>query len=185
MNKINSKEYWDERFLTKDWEKNNGKGQSLFFAKIAHSAMPAFFKRDLVRNAWTVIDIGCALGDGTAYLAKQFPSCRFIGYDFSFEAIKQASDQYTNCEFAVADIYELNTSADVIFSSNTLEHLNNPNMLIEQMCNSAKKYVVLLLPLDDSLDISEHINIFSLDSFPLHIGNFYLESYSVIDCSDK
>lgn len=184
MSQINSKEYWDERFSSKSWDKYDGKGQSLFFAKVACASMPVFFKRDLTRNAWTVIDVGCALGDGTAFLAKQFPACRFIGQDISSEAIKQASELYTNCEFAVANIYEGITPADVIFSSNTLEHLNNPNLLMEQMCHAADKYVVHLLPLDDPLEIDEHINIFSLDAFPVHMGEFYLESYSVVDCSN-
>lgn len=184
MSQINSKEYWDERFANKSWDQFDGRGQSLFFAKIAYNSMPDFFTRDLARNAWTVIDLGCALGDGTAFLAKHFPSCRFIGQDFSPEAVMQASERYTNCEFAVANIYDGISPADVIFSSNTLEHLKNPNSLMERMCHAADKYVVLLLPLEDSMNIDEHINIFSLDAFPVHMGDFYLESYSIVDCTN-
>lgn len=183
MSQINSKEYWDERFSAKSWDENDGMGQSLFFAKIAYAHMPDFLKRDMMRNAWTVVDIGCALGDGTAFLAKQFPSCHFLGQDFSPEAIRRAAEIYTNCDFSVADITAGISKADIIFSSNTLEHLNNPFALMEQMCLAADKYVIHLLPLNDSLDISEHINVFSLDSFPVHMGNFYLESYSVVDCA--
>lgn len=184
MSQINSKEYWNERFSSKTWDKNDGMGQSLFFAKLAYTYMPDFLKRDLARNAWTVIDIGCALGDGTAYLAKKFPLCRFLGQDFSPEAVSRAMETYTNCAFAVADITAEISKADVIFSSNTLEHLNDPFSIMERMCASADKYVIHLLPLEDPLEIAEHVNIFSLDSFPTHMGKFYLESYAVIDCTD-
>lgn len=184
METVNSKAYWDERFASRDWEKFDGKGQSVFFAKVAFMAMPEFLKRDLSRNSWTVIDIGCAQGDGTAFLAKQFPECHFVGQDFSSEAIKLAASNYPNCEFEVADIYQDIRQADVIFSSNTLEHLKQPLGLMEKMCNSATKYAVHLLPFEDQEDIPEHINSFTFDAFPLRIGSFYLESYRVLDCRE-
>ena len=184
MKQINSKSYWDERFLSKDWEKYNGRVQSLFFAKVAYSAMPQFLKRDLARNSWVVTDIGCAQGDGTAYLAKQFPSCRFIGFDFSDEAIKLASETFYNCEFSVSDIYSEILPADVIFSSNTLEHLRFPDSLMKKMCGAASKYVIHLLPFEDHYNIDEHINTFSFDAFPIHMGSFYLEYYTVLNCGE-
>lgn len=182
MNVVNSKEYWDERFLSKDWENNRGCEQSRFFAKVAFSAMPEFLKRELTKNSWTVLDIGCAMGDGTAYLAKQFPYCRFTGQDISPAAVESAKNTYPHCDFIVGDISSIK-KVDVVFSSNTLEHLKNPNILMEQMCDSAEKYVVHLLPFEDHYEIEEHINTFSYDTFPLFMGQFYLEYHCVIDCS--
>jgi len=182
MDIVNSKEYWDQRFEEGDWDAMGGREQSLFFSKVAYSAMPDFLVRDLSKNSWSVVDIGCAEGEGTAYLAKQFPLCRFTGVDFSEKAIEKAAERHSNCDFAVSNIYKDVVAADVVFSSNTLEHLRGPRDLMERMCAAAGKYMVLLLPLEDSLDIEEHINIFSLDTLPLHINEFYLEGYTIVDC---
>jgi len=183
MAELNSKEYWEARFASKDWDVNGGKEQALFFAKLACSLMPDFLKKDLLENAWTVIDVGCASGEGTAYFAEQFPSCHFIGQDFSESAIQSAKEAFDNCEFAVSDVYKDSMAADVVYSSNTLEHLQNPQEIMVRMCQHAKNYVVHLLPFEDPLRIPEHINIFSLDSFPLRIGEFFLEYTQVFDCN--
>lgn len=183
MGIVNSKEYWDQRFEEGDWDAKGGREQSLFFSKVAHCAMPDFLVRDLSKNSWSVVDVGCAEGEGTAYLARQFPLCHFTGVDFSEKAIQKAAQRHSNCDFAVSDIYKEVVAADVVFSSNTLEHLRDPRTLMERMCAAAGKYTVLLLPLEDSLDIEEHINIFSLDTLPLHINEFYLEGYTIVDCA--
>lgn len=181
----NSKEYWNKRFETGDWDAQGGKEQSLFFAQIAYSIMPDFLKRDLGKNRWSVVDIGCAEGEGTAYLAKRFPLCRVTGTDFSDEAIKTATQRHTNCDFMVSNVYQEIIEADVVFSSNTLEHLRDPWALVEKMCAAAKNYVVLLLPFEDCMiEITEHINTFSLETFPLHMNGFYLTGYHIVDCKD-
>lgn len=183
MDTVNSKEYWDKRFETGDWDEQGGKEQSLFFAELAYDIMPDFLKQELGRNSWTVVDIGCAEGEGTASLARRFPLCRFTGVDFSGEAIKTATQRHSNCDFHVQDIYQEVMEADVVYSSNTLEHMKDPLGLMEKMCGAAKKYVVLLLPLEDYyVRIAEHINTFSLETFPLHMAHFYLSSYRIVDC---
>ena len=81
MNPVNSSAYWEDRFSTKDWEASGGQAQSTFFAEVALQLMPDFLKADLTNNQWRFLDIGCAQGSGTAYLAKHFPSCHFVGQE--------------------------------------------------------------------------------------------------------
>lgn len=183
MNAINSKEYWNRRFEEGDGDANKSMEQSLFFAKIAYSAMPNFLKQDLYRNDWRVVDIGCAEGEGTAYLAKQFPLCQFTGTDLCEKTIEKARERYSNCNFTISDIDQDIMPADVILSFNILNHLRNSNVLIEKMCAAAGKYVLLLFPFEDSLKIEKHTNMFSRNNFPLHIDDFYLERYNIVDCS--
>ena len=83
----------------------------------------------------------------------------------------------------MGDAYSDFPAADVIFSSNTLEHLENPDRIVEKMCAAAQKYVVNLIPFEDAFQFEEHINVFNFESFPLQIGDFYLESCRVMDCS--
>ena len=143
---INSAAYWEDRFLSQDWKTNHGPEQSLAFAQVAYDLMPDFLKHDLQTNQWTVVDLGCAEGDGTAHLAKLFPSCNFVGIDFSKAAIDQASKKYHNCTFKVVDIYKEIPEADVLFSSNVLEHLACPREIMSGAFSSNSKYIVYLLP---------------------------------------
>lgn len=181
---INSSAYWENRFLKQDWKTNHGPEQSTAFAQVAYNLMPDFFKHDLQTNQWTVVDLGCAEGDGTAHLAKLFPSCNFIGVDFSKTAVDQASKKYHNCTFKVADLYREIPEADVLFSSNVLEHLAHPREVMYSIFNSPAKYIVYLLPLDDSTGIAEHINIFTEDFFPFANGNFYLRYHKVFNMGE-
>lgn len=43
-----------------------------------------------LKNAKSVIDAGCGAGAPTAYLAKTYPNCRFLGLDVSVNLIAQA-----------------------------------------------------------------------------------------------
>lgn len=180
---INSAAYWEDRFLSQDWKTNHGPEQSLAFAQVAYDLMPDFLKHDLQTNQWTVVDLGCAEGDGTAHLAKLFPSCNFVGIDFSKAAIDQASKKYHNCTFKVVDIYKEIPEADVLFSSNVLEHLACPREIMSGAFSSHSKYIVYLLPLNDSTGIAEHINIFTEDFFPFEHENFYLRYHRIFDMS--
>ena len=64
MEKINSKEYWESRFDSGDWDHYDGDQQSVFFANIALDAFPAWLNQELARHMWNVYDIGCAEGGG-------------------------------------------------------------------------------------------------------------------------
>ncbi|HBR02768.1 MAG TPA: hypothetical protein DD738_09165 [Ruminiclostridium sp.] len=180
---VNSKEYWEARFSTGDWNKFDGDKQSEFFSKIAIDTFPEWLKADLNRNEWRILDVGCAQGDGSAVLARNFPSCRVTGMDFAESAIKDAESRFPYCDFIVGDATESLQQFDVIFSSNTLEHLKNPRSVMEIICNAASKYAIFLLPFEDSSDISEHFHVFGRGFFPLQLGNCFLKYYTVIDCS--
>lgn len=180
---VNSKEYWENRFSENDWNKYEGDKQSKFFSQVAVNAFPEWFKEELHQNQWDILDVGCAEGDGTAVLARNFPSCHIVGMDFSDFAIQRAKAKVPNCDFITGDATAQIEPVDVVFSSNTLEHLNNPRRVLENFCQSSQKYTVLLLPFEDHLGIKEHINIFVRSFFPVKIHNCYLKFYTVIDCT--
>lgn len=179
---INSEDYWEKRFSQGDWDKYDGGKQSVFFAKVAAENWPNFITDEFTHNKLTIRDIGCAEGDGTAYWAHSFPSCRFIGQDISRTAIDIASSKFSCCTFEIGDIYTSIGNADVIISSNTLEHLAMPDTVLCNMCRACKKYVILIVPFQDDSGILEHINYFDYNSFPLEIENCYLEAFRVVDC---
>lgn len=175
MSDMNSKEYWDGRFKG-DWVENNGRRQSRFFAGLAVSVLPAWLRRELVSGA-SLLDWGCALGDGTEFLAQALPGCVVAGCDFSGEAIQQAAASYPDIDFVRADLTAggaAGQSWDFIFSSNTLEHFREPWGVVNELSRYAKRGIVLLLPFREMVRIEEHHYTFLPDNVPLTHAGFYL-----------
>lgn len=182
---INSKNYWNSRFSNDDWKKYGGDQQSVFFSELFIQEMPEWLRADLCRNSWKIADYGCAEGDGSAVLGSSFFGCSVTGYDFSEAAIDKAKMKHQNCNFEVADIYEDLPETDVVFSSNTLEHLQDPHKVFRRFIESSRKYTVLLLPFEDDYGFDEHINTFTAEFFPDTVSNHYLSFFKVIDCREK
>lgn len=182
---VNSREYWEYRFSSGDWNKFEGNRQSEFFAQLAVDNFPEWLKDELSIYQWNITDIGCAQGDGSAVLARNFPSCHVTGIDFSENAINNAKERFPYCDFSVGNITLDIRKTDVIFSSNTLEHLKNPRSIMEKICNAVDKYAIFILPFEDKSGISEHFYIFNRRFFPVQIGKCYLNYFKIIDCNNS
>lgn len=179
---VNSKEYWDNRFGSGDWQAHGGEQQAVYFCSLALQEFPEWLNKELYRNSWEIADWGCAEGAGTALLARTFPGCHVMGVDFSREAVEQAKRTYPSCDFVVGDITKDVQPTDVIFCSNTLEHLKNPRDVLVDLVNKAAKCAVIMLPFHDNFGFDEHLYKFTEDFFPLHINNMRLSFFKIIDC---
>jgi len=86
--KVNSKEYWDEKFSL-DWRKKGGNFQTINHAKgyVPLLGIPKGFNG-------SICDFGCAEGDAFKVYRKYFPKAKFIGVDFSENAISIARKRY-------------------------------------------------------------------------------------------
>lgn len=185
METINDQKYWNKRFATGNWNEYGGDEQATFFADLAMQAFPEWLIKEMHEEALTIRDYGCARGSGTAWLAKHFPTCTFTGIDFSDAAIAFAREAYSFCKFEVGDLYTMELPAcDMVFSSNTLEHLHEPKKMLYKIVQSAKKYAVILLPLDDTTGHCEHFFKFDVDFFPERVGEMVLGYFHLIDCRD-
>ena len=81
---INTKEYWDRRFSTEDWENKSGRQQTRSFAEEQCKRL------DVPKSFNGVItDFGCGLGDAMPVYKKFFPQAVLRGYDLSTEAISK------------------------------------------------------------------------------------------------
>ena len=136
----------------------------------------------LEENTLSFIDYGCAEGAGTAYIASRFPSLQIRGVDFSEAAIQKAIIRYPQCAFEVGDLTGDLKETDIAFSSNTIEHLNNPRKVLEQLVKSAKKAAIVILPFEDDLSTKEHFHTFGIGFFPVEIGDHSLTYFKIIDC---
>lgn len=186
---VNSGSYWDKRF-SEDWGEMDGPSQSRFFARLALHMIPAWIIREIRRERFTVVDWGCAEGDGTDVLTEAIDKSQMVGIDISNVAIETAVNRYPGISFQAADLLSGENAQkaaefDVIFSSNTVEHFHAPFDVLESLAMRARKAVILLLPYREHTRIDEHFSTFTPGNIPCNVGqNFSLVYSKVWDCSE-
>jgi SAM-dependent methyltransferase len=99
------------------WEKNQGRRQTRRFAECFHRR---------VRLPWSefsVLDVGCALGDALSVWRREYPSAKLYGCDVAESAVRRCQECYGNmARFFRASFEEIDGHWDVIYCSNVLEH---------------------------------------------------------------
>lgn len=118
-----------------------------------------------------VLDVACGSGYGTSYLARQ-GAMRVYGLDISQDAVEYAERHYFHekCEFVVADAENMpwpNDFFDVIISFETLEHVRNCGIFLDQ--------VRRLLKPDGLFVVSTPNRALSHSNNPFHLKEFYVE----------
>lgn len=183
---INTGTYWDGRFST-DWESFDGPRQSRFFARLAIESLPHWLFDEIRRDRLSMVDWGCAQGDGTDVLASYIDAAQLSGVDFSVVAVEQASQRYPAIAFLNEDWLAAAPAGhkkfDVVFSSNTLEHFHQPYEVLRILGQRASKAIVLALPYRERDRIDEHFYSFLPENLPLVLDNGFRLAWSrVIDC---
>jgi glycosyltransferase involved in cell wall biosynthesis len=183
---INSESYWDTRFK-QNWESCDGPWQTRFFYQVAVGNLPAWFMSQLKHQSLTLVDWGCAQGDGADVWASYISPERIAGVDFSAVAVEQAAERYPSIRFLHEDWLDENQDAkntyDIVFSSNTLEHFHSPYAVLPQLMRRARKAVILTLPYKEVQRIDEHFYTFLPENIPLRLSNgFRLCWAMVVDC---
>ena len=77
---VNTKRYWNKKLST---FKNYWRDES-------YLCFEGFFPKN---ESFSLLDIGCALGDGTERLSQFFPLAKIFGVDFSAVAIEKAKQK--------------------------------------------------------------------------------------------
>lgn len=94
-----------------------------------------------------VLDAGCGVGYGTAYLAET--ARNVVGLDVSTEAIEYARRRYAadNVDFVVGDVLAIpyaDDSFDVVCAFETVEHLSDPERFVAEARRVLKPSGVLV-----------------------------------------
>lgn len=182
----NSESYWDMRFKD-NWESCDGPWQTRFFYQVAVANLPSWLMQQLKSQPLTLVDWGCAQGDGADVWASYVGADRLAGVDFSAVAIEQASVRYPSIRFLhedwLAESQDETGTYDIVFSSNTLEHFHSPYTVLPQLTRRARKAVILTLPYREVERIDEHFYTFLPENIPLLLANgFRLSWAKVVDC---
>ena len=156
---LNSKAYWNERFaqMGQRWRDKD------YYAILEY----------LPRNAsFTLLDVGCALGDGCQLIKAQFPNANITGIDISDFAIAKARSKGSDIEYQVLDIRDspLPKYYDFITIIETLEHFDEPFTIVDKCLNKTKKALIIQTPFTPNrsgrfLAVSEHRFFFNEQTF--------------------
>jgi 2-polyprenyl-3-methyl-5-hydroxy-6-metoxy-1,4-benzoquinol methylase len=99
-----------------------------------------------------VLDVGCGSGRALNLLARMFPNSRFVGYDFSEEAIARAHAEAqehgtTNVRFEVKDAATLDEKAhyDLITTFDAIHDQAKPGAVLRGIADALKEDGVYLM----------------------------------------
>jgi SAM-dependent methyltransferase len=133
--------WWDDYFSESGaWERNGGRAQSRLFAEY-------FLRHFEIDRAsrFSLLDVGCALGDSIEVFARTFPQAKLHGMDFSGTAVKRCRDQLGGkASFTVGDISAVKGHFNVIFCSNTLEHFVDFDAKAKALASHCDRLCVLV-----------------------------------------
>lgn len=98
-----------------------------------------------------ILDLGCAGGYMTNKIAQIFPQSQVWGVDVYPQAIAYAQNLFPNIHFQVADAHNLpfkKDSFDLIVCYETVEHVSDPQKILQEMRRIITKKGVVLVAMD-------------------------------------
>jgi SAM-dependent methyltransferase len=130
----------------------------------------------VIKNAKTIFDFG----SGTGHLCHVISLLNWgvvTGKEISSYVVDYANNKYGNGRVSYT-LDELNSDYDLIVTSNTLEHFDNPHILINKFLTRCKHLLILVPFKGDALSCTENGGAGHVYSFSLN--DFY--AYNVIEC---
>lgn len=169
---INTKNYWENRFATGDWEAKRGRTQTRQFAQsqIKYLKIAANFKG-------TILDFGCGLGDAIPVYRSAYPFATLTGMDISQSAIIQCRERYGSiAEFRQGNYIDV-PEVNVIIASNIFEHLSEDIEVATYLTTKCHD-LFIITPYKECLSPgTEHINSYDENYFK-SLGTY---DYSIFD----
>jgi 2-polyprenyl-3-methyl-5-hydroxy-6-metoxy-1,4-benzoquinol methylase len=105
-------------------------------------------------TAFSLLDIGCAMGDGCELLKKHFPQAHISGVDFSIVGIEKAKSNLSQVNYFLLDISqeEPPQEYDYITLVHILEHFNDPFPIVDKCLKFVKKALYIITPYEKDFD---------------------------------
>ena len=130
----------------------------------------------LSKTNFSLLDIGCALGDGCILIKKNFPKAKVSGSDFSNIAIKKAKKKNKKINFFVLDIFKqkIPKKYDYIIMVSILEHFKDPFPIIEKCLKKINKVLIIDCPYNEQKLGGEHLFSFNKKTLKEYDHNYYI-----------
>lgn len=96
-----------------------------------------------------ILDAGCGEGFISDLVYKNVENVQIIGLEYMEEALKIAREMNKNINYVQGDIYDIpfeENAFDIVLCTEVLEHLQNPNLALQELMRVAKYAVVLSVP---------------------------------------
>jgi 2-polyprenyl-3-methyl-5-hydroxy-6-metoxy-1,4-benzoquinol methylase len=117
----------------------------------------------------TVLDWGCALGQGLDQLNQSFNNQLLEGYDFSEQAINKARELFPRYKFHNQIPSE---KYDFVITSNCLEHFENPMKQLEEIAKLSRNCIIVMTPYNQIITNEVHPVTITEDTFPKSMNGF-------------
>ncbi len=157
--------------------------QGKYFASIIALYLPRKLDTQIRKERLSILDFGCSCGHLVKLFSETYPLSFVQGVDTDKTRIEIARSYYPECHFTEGNILDLHRTYDCIFSSNVLEHFENPlDVLRNTLIPHANRYIVTLVPYRELNRMDGHVFTFHRDSFPNEIDHFCLIYEKIINC---
>jgi len=163
---INSIEWWDDYFK-ESWDVHGGSKQTAGFMEALISALPDVERDWLAESGRSILDWGCAFGEGVETLARNFPQAVIAGLDASAVALERARSSFPAYHFFAAT--DPGVLSDAVVCSNCLEHFDQPFEIAQNIASGAKGLVLFMVPLEEDPLLDCHLISFSRGDFPARL----------------
>jgi len=165
---LNSAEYWNTVYAgteNREAYRQNEKGVST--EDTTHRFLQTL---SLIKDGDRVLDIGCGIGSLTSRIKERYPNAEVWGVDISDQAIEENKNEHPGITYLVGNVEEglVDTGVeyyDVVFSGETLEHLDTPARLFQAAFRALKPGGTLIVttPREDHITTPEHTWFYSKD----------------------
>ncbi len=159
------------------------KRQGTYFANLILGHMPDWLHQEIRKRHLSILDFGCSCGHLVHQLATKYKKSRVSGIDIELVRINKAHEYYPFDSFQCQDIRKIADQYDCIFTSNVLEHFENPLQTIsELLLDHLRQHLVILVPYNEMDRIDGHCYTFTDESFPQEYQGLHLRYATVIAC---
>jgi 2-polyprenyl-3-methyl-5-hydroxy-6-metoxy-1,4-benzoquinol methylase len=162
----NSRGYWDKRLSMYDnfWRNEN------------YCHILDLLPQD---KEFSLLDIGCAMGDGCELLQEKFPKAKITGVDISSVGIEKAKQKTKSVQYFVLDIlkHPIPKKYDYITMIETLEHFDNPFAVVDKCLKYVRQSLIISAPYYNQKHYSE-----KMANLSEHRYNFDEKTFTNYNC---
>lgn len=150
------------------WERHQGPRQTRRFAECSLERVHVPW------SEFSVLDVGCALGEALAVWRQKYPRAKLFGCDVAESAVERCRERYGDlAHFFRASFEEIEGFWDVIYCSNVLEHFEQYLEIADALLARCK--VLLALTPFGELKDGSPMQPGRGDSF--HAASFFRDSF--------
>lgn len=173
LSDINSEKYWNSKLMgRRSWKKR----EQIYTNLIKY----------IPKSTKTLLDIGCASGDGCIIINSKLQNLKVHGCDFSSVGINSARKKSNKIKFFYMDVIKekLSLNYDTILFISILEHLKEYDSVVKK-CLKNCKWLIISCPYNERVSFlgfkpSEHPHSFKKDTFKDYGAKVYVEGKRII-----